>query len=146
MSAGLYHTGFYPVVHTIAPFIVERSLEQIKLDFCYQERGGNLITVGSAFDYSTLGCSHFCYNDIGIIKALPRTQVIYPASPREFTELFDQTYNNDLLTYFRLPDNQHNVDLSQYEIVLGKAITTNQGDDLTLVVTGPQLSKCYISV
>ena len=37
MAAGLSHTGYHPVVHTIAPFMIERSFEQIKLDFCYQK-------------------------------------------------------------------------------------------------------------
>ena len=44
--------------------------EQIKLDFCYQEKGGNLISVGSAFDYSGLGVSHYSYNDLGLIKRI----------------------------------------------------------------------------
>ena len=70
MSAGLAHAGLYPVAHTIAPFLIERSFEQIKLDFCYQGFGGTLITVGSAFDYSTLGCSHHCYDDFALIGSL----------------------------------------------------------------------------
>lgn len=52
MAAGLSEVGLIPVVHTIAPFLIERSYEQIKLDFGYQKRGINLISVGSAFDYS----------------------------------------------------------------------------------------------
>ena len=36
LSAGLSMTGLIPIVHTIAPFIVERCVEQLKDDFCYQ--------------------------------------------------------------------------------------------------------------
>ena len=100
MAAGLSKTGLHPVVHTIAPFIIERSFEQIKLDFCYQGLSGNIVTVGSAFDYANLGCTHHCYDDFALIKSLPRTQIIYPASCAEFDLLFRQTYRNDHLTYF----------------------------------------------
>jgi len=146
MAAGLSHSGFHPVVHTIAPFIIERGFEQIKLDFCYQELGGNLISVGSAFDYSGLGCSHFCYDDIALIKSLPRTQVIYPAMPNEFKLLFKKNYNNQLLTYFRLPVTKHDVNIPDQAILSGKAITVKSGKDITLVGAGPQLKTIMDSL
>ena len=68
MAAGLSHVGLIPVVHTIAPFIIERAYEQIKLDFGYQKLGINLISVGGAFDYSQLGCSHHCYADVSLMS------------------------------------------------------------------------------
>ena len=39
-------------MHTIAPFLIERSYEQIKLDVNYQELDINLVSTGSSFDYS----------------------------------------------------------------------------------------------
>ena len=45
LAAGLKIAGFTPTVHTIAPFLIERAYEQIKVDFCYQGLGGNLVTV-----------------------------------------------------------------------------------------------------
>lgn len=139
MAAGLAKVGFYPVVHTIAPFIIERSLEQIKLDFAYQQLGGNLVTVGSAFDYSNLGCTHHCYNDFSLIKTLPNTQIVYPSSPVEFDSLFRQTYSNGSLTLLRIPEHQHGYDLEQDDIKLGMAIKITNGSNLTIVATGPQL-------
>src|SRR5215510_1519961 len=44
VAAGLSAQGFYPFVHTIAPFITERSLEQVKLDMCYNQFGGNIVS------------------------------------------------------------------------------------------------------
>ena len=139
MAAGLAKVGFYPVVHTIAPFIVERSFEQIKLDFCYQQLGGNLVTVGSAFDYSNLGCTHHCYGDFALLKTLPGTQIVYPASPVEFDTLFRQTYRNNFLTVFRIPAHQHGQDFSPDRIQFGKGIKVIAGSNLTIVATGPQL-------
>ncbi|NQV49893.1 MAG: hypothetical protein HQ507_05330 [Candidatus Marinimicrobia bacterium] len=146
MSAGLSHVGFHPVAHTIAPFLIERSFEQIKLDFCYQERGGNLISVGSAFDYSGLGVSHYCHDDIALIKALPRTQIVYPAMPNEFKILFEQTYKNDYLTYFRLPDHKHNYEIPNHKIKFGEAVVVQEGTDITIVVIGPQLGTVMESI
>lgn len=141
MAAGLAKVGFYPVVHTIAPFLIERPFEYIKLDFCYQKLGGNLVTVGSAFDYSNLGCTHHCYNDFALLKTLPGTQITYPATPVEFDALFRQTYRNNELTLFRLPAEQHSQKFEARDIKFGKGIKVTDGANLTIVVTGPQLGN-----
>jgi len=139
MAAGLAKTGFSPVVHTIAPFLVERSFEQIKLDFCYQRLGGTLITVGSAFDYSNLGCTHHCYDDFALLKSLPNTQIVYPASAEEFDGLFRQTYRSGKVTLVRLPSQAHGQAFRQEEIRFGSGVKLTDGSNLTLIATGPHL-------
>ena len=67
VAAGMSKIGLNPVIHTIAPFLIERAYEQIKLDFGYQQISGNFVSVGSAFDYSKLGCSHHSYADVSLI-------------------------------------------------------------------------------
>lgn len=146
MAAGLSKLGFYPVIHTISPFIVERSFEQIKLDFGYQKLGVNIVTVGSAFDYGALGCTHHCYDDFALLKNIPEMQIIYPASCKEFNLLFKQTYNNKKPTYFRIPESQHNFEFENDEIKFGKGILIKEGKDLTIVVTGPQLKTVLDSI
>lgn len=139
MGAGLAKAGLYPVMHTIAPFLIERSFEQIKLDFCYQGLGGNLVSVGSAFDYANLGCTHHCYDDWALIKSLPGTQIVYPASAIEFDALFRQTYRNGALTLFRLPEHPHGCDFTETELQFGKGIKVTEGRNLTIIATGPHL-------
>ena len=139
MAAGLAKVGFYPVVHTIAPFLVDRSFEQIKLDFGYQKLGGNIITVGSAFDYSNLGCTHHCYWDFALLKVIPNTEIVYPASPQEFDLLFRQTYRDGKVTLFRIPAQQHGQSFAPQDIRFGKGIKVREGKSMTLVATGPQL-------
>jgi transketolase len=146
MAAGMSKIGFHPVVHTIAPFLIERGFEQIKLDFCYQRISGNIITVGSVFDYSNLGCTHHCYGDFALLKTLPRSQIVYPASPEEFDVLFRQAYKNEYLTVFRLPGTQHTQEFDTDDIHLGKGIKVREGSNLTIIPTGPHLKTALDAV
>jgi len=136
MAAGLSMSGLRPVVHTIAPFLVERSYEQWKLDFGYQKLGGVAVSVGAAFDYAGLGCSHHTYADCALMKAIPGSVVICPASPDEFKTLFQQTYDKQQLTYFRLSE-KHGIDVGP--VTVGKAVKVRDGDRITIVAVGPQL-------
>ena len=146
MAAGLSKVGFHPVIHTIAPFIVERSFEQIKLDFGYQQLGANIICVGSAFDYCALGCTHHCYNDFALLKNVDRMQIIYPASCKELNLLFKQTYSNGFPTYFRVPEAQHGIEFRDEQIIFGKGILVKEGKDISIIVIGPQLKTVMDSV
>ena len=109
------------------------------MDFCYQHLGGNLVSVGSAFDYANLGCTHHCYDDWALINSLPGTEIIYPATPIEFDVLFRQTYRNENLTLFRLPETQHGFVFKENELQFGKGIKITEGVHLTIIVTGPHL-------
>lgn len=139
IGAGMSRVGLHPVLHTIAPFLIERSFEQIKLDFCYHKLSGNIVSVGSAFDYSNLGCTHHCYNDFAILKTLPGMELTYPGSAVEFDALFRQSYNDEFVTYFRLPGTPHGVEFKSSDIELGKGIKVADGGDITLIATGPHL-------
>ena len=139
MGAGMSRTGLYPVIHTIAPFLIERAFEQIKLDFCYHKLHGNIVTVGSAFDYAYLGCTHHCYGDFALLKTLEGVQIVYPSSPIEFDTLFRESYRNSALTVYRVPSSQHDVEFTAKDIRFGKGIKIVNGRDVTLIATGPQL-------
>ncbi|MCG3175099.1 MAG: putative 33.6 kDa protein in fasciation locus [Candidatus Omnitrophica bacterium] len=140
VAAGLAKTGLYPVVHTIAPFLIERSFEQFKLDFVYHGLGGSVITVGGAFDYSNLGCTHHCYGDFALMKTLPGTRIYHPATASELDTLFKATYRDACLRLYRLPARSHGVKLSS-AVEPGRIVRVREGSDVTLVATGPQLDS-----
>jgi transketolase len=136
LAAGLASTGLIPVVHTIAPFLVERALEQLKIDFCYQRLGGNFVSVGGSYDYAALGCTHHCPGDIALLRSLPGMQIIVPGTAAEFDTLFRQSWANGSPTYFRLSESQNPVSFEQH---FGKAMVVKTGSKATAVVVGPLL-------
>lgn len=139
VSAGLNAAGFNPVIHTIAPFLIERSFEQIKLDFGYQKFNCNLISVGSSFDYVKLGCSHHSYIDVALIASIEDSKVFIPGSKNEFDTLFTDNYQSSGVKYFRLTENGHGFDELTSDAVAGKNIVVRQGTELTIVTLGPSL-------
>lgn len=139
VAAGLNYMGFNPVIHTISPFLIERTFEQIKLDFGYQKLDCNLVSVGSSFDYSKLGCSHHSYVDTALIASLEESQVFLPGSKEEFDSVFRENYRIPGVKYFRLTENAHGYDFLTQNMKSGEGRVVRQGDDVTIVALGPSL-------
>lgn len=139
MGAGLSSQGFVPFVHTIAPFITERSLEQIKIDMCYNGFGCNIVSCGASFDYAWDGPSHHCYTDLAILRLLPGIEIIQPGSRKEVDILIRSQYDNGRTTYFRLSDQPHDIDVP---VQFGKGLVLIESDsEITVVTAGPLLGN-----
>ncbi|OGI27510.1 MAG: hypothetical protein A2359_04110 [Candidatus Moranbacteria bacterium RIFOXYB1_FULL_43_19] len=136
MASGLAMTDHIPVLHTIAPFLAERATEQLKNDFCYQKLGGNFVTVGASYDYASLGCTHHCPADVGILKQMPGMEIVLPGTPVEFDKLFRQTYSNGHPTYFRLSERSNKV---SHNARFGKASIIKKGKLATAIAVGSML-------
>jgi len=135
MASGLSKVGLNPIVHTIAPFLIERSFEQLKLDFEYEGQSVNLVSVGGAFDYAQLGCTHHCYDDIALMRQLPSSRIFVPGTGSEFKSMFEDYYNRPGINYFRLSELQNTLNFESTEGV----IHVESGNDVTLVALGTRL-------
>ena len=136
LAAGFALEGFIPTIHTIAPFVVERAYEQIKIDFGYQRLRGNLVTVGSSVDYASLGCTHHCPGDVAIMLNIPEVQVLVPGHGGEFSSLYEQTSRNDSFTYSRLSELSNT---TQQKVVFGQGLAIKKGAEATILCFGPTL-------
>ena len=69
VAAGFAMEGFHTIAHTMAPFLVERPFEQVKLDFGYQGLAGTLASVGAPYDYGTEGGTHHADDRLTYLRA-----------------------------------------------------------------------------
>ncbi|HEY3331660.1 MAG TPA: transketolase C-terminal domain-containing protein [Capsulimonadaceae bacterium] len=137
LASGLAMTGLIPIVHTIAPFLVERSYEQLKVDFGYQKLGGNFVSVGASYDYTGLGCTHHCPGDVNILKHIPNMSIVLPGSATEFDCLFSQAYDQSGPVYYRLSEDSNTFDV---DVSFGRANVLKRGDDAVIIAVGSILS------
>lgn len=137
LAAGLAKEGLIPVLHSIAPFVVERCLEQLKIDLCYQNLPANIVSVGSSYDYAALGCTHHCPGDVAILRALPGMEIVVPGTPAEFDQLFRAAYANTHATCFRLSERSNQ---QSYEVEFGRAKVIRCGSLVTVIAVGPTLT------
>jgi transketolase len=138
LSAGLSNVDLIPVVHTIAPFLVERSLEQLKVDFGYQSLNGNFVTIGYSYDYAGLGATHHCPGDVQQLLTIPNMEIVLPGTSKEFDSLFKQSYTDGKPTYFRLSEYENTI---TNDVVFGKGNIIKKGKNATIICVGNLLDN-----
>lgn len=143
IAAGLSLSGITPVVYGISPFIVQRALEQLKLDFIYQNTGGNFITTGASYDFSTLGYSHYCPEDVATLYQLPGMEIITPGTPDQFRKLWGVYALDGRASYFRMTDycNKKEVDVEP-----GKAVVLKKGSKGMVIAVAETLDPVWSAV
>lgn len=137
IAAGMASRGLVPTIFGIQPYLIERTLEQIKMDFAYPKLGVNVIGTGAAVDYPKYGYSHYCAEDAALIKQIPGCEFIAPGSAKQFIQLFDLTYRNDHPTFFRVSDHPN----TKYDpdVEFGKAVVMQEGSKATVIAVSVML-------
>jgi transketolase len=79
VAAGLARAGLRPVAAAMAPFLVRRAYEQIRLDVCVPGLPVVLLGVGGGLGYGPLGPTHHATDDVTLMSALPGISVHCPA-------------------------------------------------------------------
>jgi transketolase len=145
VGAGFALEGFIPVMHSFAPFLVERPFEQIKDDFCYQRLSGKFISNGASYDYSIEGMTHHGPGDVQLMHTIPDMQIVVPGTPAEFDTLFRQSYANAANTYYRISIAANRFDMP---VSFGKLHQVKRGaaGAATVIAVGPMLGRALAAV
>ncbi|MFV2112058.1 transketolase family protein [Micromonospora sp. LOL_025] len=102
VAGGLALTGLRPIVHSYAPFLVERAYEQIKLDLDHQGVDAVLISIGASYDRAESGRTHLSPADVSLIDTLHGWTVHVPGHRDEVPALLRDAVAADGSAYLRL--------------------------------------------
>lgn len=137
IAAGMARRGLVPTIFGIQPYLIERTLEQIKMDFAYQKLGVNVVGTGAAVDYPKYGYSHYCAEDAAVIKQIPGCEFVAPGSAKQFLQLFNQAYRNGNPTFFRITDHPNTA--YDPDVTFGKAVVMQTGSKATVIAVSVML-------
>lgn len=140
VAAGLAKEGFRPLLHSYAPFLIERPYEQIKIDFAHLGLGGIFVSVGASYDSSISGRTHQAPGDVGLLKLIPDFEIFVPGHADEAAVLLDEAARGDGRVYVRLSEDTNS---TARPIEPGKFHVERQGSSGAPVVIaiGPMLDR-----
>ena len=143
VSAGLAMEGFRPIAHTITPFLVERALEQLKLDFGYQGLAATFVSVGASYDYAAEGPTHHSAGDVQVLSSIPGMQIFVPGAPSEVDLLIRRSFANDSPTYLRTSVSRNAEGL---DVEPGRLEVLKRGSAGAVIAFGPMLDRTVRAV
>jgi len=137
MAAGMTIGGKIPFTGTFANFSTARVYDQIRQSIAYSGKNVKICASHAGLTLGEDGATHQTLEDIGMMKMLPNMTVINPcdynqtkAATKAVADLEGPVYlrfGRPKVPNFTAPD-------QKFEI--GKAITFNEGKDVTIFATG----------
>ena len=144
IAAGLASENFDVITTTFAPFQTMRCCEQIKVNLGYMRQKVCMVGIASGLSLGTLGYTHCCIEDVGIIRSIPGITIISPADSLETVKALQAAIKSQGPCYLRLTGSANNpiVYKKDYKFEIGKSITLKDGKDIVIFCTGAMVHHC----
>ena len=138
IAAGMAKVGLNVFATTYANFITMRACEQIRMSLGYMKFPVKVVGSGAGLIMSMSGNSHYSFEDIAIMRAIPNITIIAPADAFEAVKVLDAAVNFDKPMYIRLTGgvNCPMVYKEDYDFQIGKAVELRAGSDVAIFSTG----------
>ncbi|MGV8874140.1 MAG: transketolase family protein [Rhodococcus sp. (in: high G+C Gram-positive bacteria)] len=138
VAGGLALAGMRPIVHSFAPFLIERPFEQVKLDLGHQGVGAILVSSGGSYGWPEGGETHFGQRDVALLDTLDGWRVHVPGHVSEVEWMLRAAAASDDRVYIRLDgvSNGHPHGLTD-----GSMTVLQQGNSGTVISVGPMTDR-----
>lgn len=137
VAAGLATVGLIPFVSTLATFCSRRACDQVVTSIALPRLNVKILAVYTGLFVGKNGATHQALEDLAIMRAIPDMTVIQPADAAETEQVLRFAAGFDGPMYIRIARDTFPVLVpAGYQFQLGKALTLQEGKDLTIITAG----------
>jgi transketolase len=137
MACGLAATGKRPYCSTFAIFAAGRAYDQVRLGIAHNELPVRIGASHGGVSLGEDGASHQMIEDIALMRAMPRMQVICPADYNQAYRATMESYERDEPMYMRFGRPSTPIVYEEIPEELGDGVDVlREGKDITIVATG----------
>jgi transketolase len=137
MACGLAATGKRPYCSTFAIFAAGRAYDQVRLGIAHNELPVRIGASHGGVSLGEDGASHQMIEDIALMRAMPKMQVIVPADYNQAYRATMESYERDEPMYMRFGRPSTPVVYEDIPESLGGGVDVlREGKDISIIATG----------
>jgi len=142
LAAGMAMRGVTVFCYSMVPFLLFRSLDQIRADLCHPQLPVVLVGVGGGLHYAKEGMTHHAVEDIAVARALPGLTVMAPGDPVECEVLLRKALTLDGPCYVRLCGNDNPVIYQDSQLPEFGKISCLQPEGKVAIIANGEMLFC----
>jgi transketolase len=137
MACGLAATGKRPYCSTFAVFAAGRAYDQVRLGIAHNELPVRIGASHGGVSLGEDGASHQMIEDVALMRAMPRMQVVVPADYNQAYRATAESYEKDEPMYMRFGRPSTPIVYDEIPDTLGDGIDVmREGNDISLIACG----------
>ena len=141
MAASLASEGLHPICYSIAPFMVFRPAEQIRIDVCLHNMNVKIVGNGGGYGYGIMGATHHAIEDIAVISSFQNMKCYIPFCNEDVQNVLSHMMSTVGPGYLRLGFGEKPKELPIPEY--GQIRRLLKGNRLTIVGMGPIILNVF---
>lgn len=144
IAAGLAREGSNVFIVSFAPFVALRAFEAIRTVVSYMHLNVKIVALASGLSLGTQGLSHYCIEDLALLRTIPGMKVLSPADCIEMEKCIEYLATYDGPAYLRLTgvDGSPAVHRVDYTFDIGQYPILREGRDIAILATGSIINEC----
>lgn len=144
IACGMAKEGHNVFICSFAPFVSMRNYEAVRTLVGYMGLNVKIVALASGLSLGVQGSTHYCLEDISLMRTIPGMLVLSPADVIEEAKCIEFLANYYGPAYLRLTgiDGTPTVFNSEYVFDEGSLELIREGEDLVIFSTGSVTSEC----